>query len=81
MTTEWLKSAEAFKKTLDDEREFASSLGITDEVVAAYQRELFAGVSREDAFENAAAATHLTNHASWGYVRSVLENLPGPEDV
>jgi hypothetical protein len=81
MTPQWLNSPEAFKKSLDDERSFAASIGLTDQIIADYQKELFASVSREDAFQRAAADLRLTNHATRNYARGVLENLPGPEDV
>jgi hypothetical protein len=47
---------------------------------AAIKKTLFAGVSREDAFEKAIAGLDL-NEPVRGYIRNQLENLPGPEDV
>ena len=81
MTPEWISSPEALKKQLDEQSGFNSSIGLTDEVAHAYQRELCAGSSREDAFQEATAGLELKNHVTWGYVREALGNLPGPGEV
>jgi hypothetical protein len=78
---EWLSSPNAFRKYLRDVREFNSSIGLTEEAAQGYQRSLFAGCSREDAFEDTAANLELKNHVTWKHVRETLENLPGPGEV
>ena len=81
MTPKWISSPEAFKKNLEQQRGFNSSIGLTEDVVQSYQRSLFAGTSREDAFQEAIAGLELRNHVTWEYVREALENLPGPGEV
>lgn len=81
MRPEWISSPDAFKRQLEEQRRFNSSIGLTEEAVQSYQGSLFAGSSREDAFQDASAGLELTNHVTWEYVRDALENLPGPGDV
>jgi hypothetical protein len=81
MPPEWMSSPEAFKKQIDEQNGFNSSIGLTNEVAHAYQSELFAGNSREDALQSATVGLELKNHVTWQYVREALENLPGPGEV
>jgi hypothetical protein len=81
MTPEWISSPEAFKRNLEEQRDFNSSVGLTELVISDYQQSLFAGSSREDAFQDATANLGLKNHATWEYARGILENHPGPEEV
>ena len=81
MTTEWMTSPETFKQHLEAQRNFDLSIGLTEGVARIYQRALFAGSSREDAFQEAAAGLELKNHVTWEYVREALENFPGPGEV
>ena len=78
--TPWT-SPEALKQYLEARGGFDASIGLTDDVARSYQRALFMGSSREDAFQEATGELELTNHVTWEYVRGVLENLPGPGEV
>jgi hypothetical protein len=80
MSHKWLESEEAFRRYLEERGGFDESIGLTQEVARTYQSRLFAGSTRETAFHEATEHLHL-NAITVKYVRDVLENLPGPEDV
>ncbi len=79
MTPEWLTSPEAFKKHLEAQGSFNDSIGLSEQVAGNYQQALFAGSSREEAFQDALYGLQI-NQATLPYIRETLENLPGPED-
>jgi len=80
MGPKWTKSPEEFKRSLEEQRDFGASIGLTDDVLHDYHKDISVGVSREDAFQKAIAGLHL-NDVTKAYIRDQLENLPGPEDV